>query len=409
MFKQEYINFFLSYGYFPKIAKQTVSLNSYDLDYNQYSLDELSMKAYNLFINNIDSLYRSNELHLLPLSGGLDSRAILAGLLKCTEAKNIYAFTYGATGTLDYEIGKKIATTVGVNHIAFELQNYTYSLEDLLYQSNSVRQQTILFHTPPTEQIDILFKDFTVWSGILGDVVGGSAIPINPSPNLEAAKLMYIKNKIYLNKHIVKTPNKFIKLLLLNSINTNSGLSYDEKIIFTERFEKYYKPIIEFGTNKYYEPFLHNEFCDLMINSPLKYRKSSKLYYRMLYHLSKDIFSLPTKNKFGLGLFANKFHYQLKSGKEKIFRKLGLSQKPLNTNYQFFYLKYNTQKDFKNLIDKQLLDLGSRNLICTINIDEIARTLKEKYCEVQIIKALVSLEIHLKNGKTLPNKIEDLC
>lgn len=264
---QDYINFFLTFGYFPKQAEQTIEFNDYELNYAEYSLDELGKKASDLFVANIEKLYNPNELHLIPL----DSRAILAGLLKFTEAKNIYAFSYGTKGTLDYEIGRKVAQELGINHISFELQNYEYTLD----HSNSVKKQTLLFHNPPTKQIDTLFKDFAVWSGIVGDVVGGSAVPDTYSKSFNDARLRYLSKKTYLKKHIVNNVNVFEKLLLIDEPQHKSLISNDEKVIYLERFEKFYKPVIECGENKFLEPFVNSEFTDLMFNAPVEYRKSS--------------------------------------------------------------------------------------------------------------------------------------
>ena len=197
---QEYLRFFLTYGYFPKKATQTVQFNNYSFEYDNCSIDELGIEASKLFHENIDNLYKSNEKHLVPLSGGFDSRAILATLLKFTEAKNIYSYSFGAKDTLDYEIGRDLAQKLGVNHISFDLQSYHYSLEDLLYQSSAVNKQTFLFHNPPLEAVDTLFNEFTIWSGIVGDIVAGSALPTKPSKTIKEAISKYLNNKKYCNK-----------------------------------------------------------------------------------------------------------------------------------------------------------------------------------------------------------------
>ena len=406
---QDYINFFLTFGYFPKQAEQTIEFNDYELNYSEYSLDELGKKASDLFVDNIEKLYNPNELHLIPLSGGLDSRAILAGLLKFTEAKNIYAFSYGTKGTLDYEIGRLVAQELGINHISFELQNYKYTLDDLLYHSNSVKQQTLLFHNPPTKQIDTLFKDFIVWSGILGDVVGGSAVPMTYSESFQEAKLKYLNKKTYLKKHIVTNTKAFEKLLIMQEPENKSLISYDEKVIYIERFEKFYKPVIECGENKFLEPFINSEFTDLMFNAPLEYRKSSVLYYEMLKNLDYEIFSLPIKNKLGLGLLASNGQYFARRVKEKILREFKITKLGLGINYQDFNIKYSTQTGFKKLIDEQLVDLTKRDLVNSLNIEQVHKEFNSTNKNSELIKTLVSLEVHLKNGKKLPSTMEELC
>lgn len=44
-----------------------------------------------------------------------------------------------------------------------------------------------------------MFKDFDIWSGIVGDVVAGSALPVNQSSSVDDAINNYLTKK-----HILK-------------------------------------------------------------------------------------------------------------------------------------------------------------------------------------------------------------
>ena len=83
---EKYIKFFLRYGYFPSKTDNTIKFNNYNWNFNNFSIEENSKKAAELFIKNAESIFNSKENHLVPLSGGLDSRTILYTLLKFTEA-----------------------------------------------------------------------------------------------------------------------------------------------------------------------------------------------------------------------------------------------------------------------------------------------------------------------------------
>jgi len=78
-------------------------------------------------MNEISKLFISGKKHVVPISGGLDSRAILASLLKFTEAANIYTYTFGTPSTFDYEIGNLIAKETGTMHTSFPLNDYIFS------------------------------------------------------------------------------------------------------------------------------------------------------------------------------------------------------------------------------------------------------------------------------------------
>ena len=56
---QDYINFFLTFGYFPKKAEQTIEFNDYELNYSEYSLDELGKKASDLFVKILEEAFNT--------------------------------------------------------------------------------------------------------------------------------------------------------------------------------------------------------------------------------------------------------------------------------------------------------------------------------------------------------------
>lgn len=57
----------------------------------------------------------------MSLSGGLDSRAILGGLISAGLKDSIVTVTFGTPGTYDFDIGKKIATELGIKHELIDL------------------------------------------------------------------------------------------------------------------------------------------------------------------------------------------------------------------------------------------------------------------------------------------------
>ena len=49
--------------------------------------------------------------HYIPLSGGLDSRALLAAAMEA--GAEVETLTFGMPGTMDYEDGNRVARAVG--------------------------------------------------------------------------------------------------------------------------------------------------------------------------------------------------------------------------------------------------------------------------------------------------------
>ena len=58
-------------------------------------------------------------VHILPMSGGLDFRAVLGGLLEHIPSSQIVTVTYGIPGTWDFEIAKMISRKFGIQHVGY--------------------------------------------------------------------------------------------------------------------------------------------------------------------------------------------------------------------------------------------------------------------------------------------------
>ena len=65
--------------------------------------------------------------HIIPLSGGWDSRAILGALLERIDSDRIRTVTFGMPGQLDYDLGKTVADSVGIEHHAFDLRSINFT------------------------------------------------------------------------------------------------------------------------------------------------------------------------------------------------------------------------------------------------------------------------------------------
>lgn len=86
-------------------AYHPVAMKNWDEFYDQ--LPVVTESLLNSFSNNVK--------YYIPLSGGIDSRLVLAAALK-TNPKEIYSRTFGSSNSLDVKYGRKVAQKAGVNH-----------------------------------------------------------------------------------------------------------------------------------------------------------------------------------------------------------------------------------------------------------------------------------------------------
>jgi hypothetical protein len=212
--------FFLATGYFldtnarlqlpiPNISQ----IEKYKL-LNTKEHEDLFTKFWSNKINT-EFTKNCNRKNLVLLSGGIDSRAILYELLKNTDADQINTLTFGSPGTLDYEIGNKIAKKLGTKHESIEIDDSILSLENINQFGRNIDFSTNLFLTMPFNML-MDYKEFNIWSGTVIDVYYGRHTHVQPECNSSKMVDQFINenviNKQYesiLNKeYIIKNLNK---------------------------------------------------------------------------------------------------------------------------------------------------------------------------------------------------------
>jgi len=167
--------FFLACGYYLD-NKPAIELDlkpSDTFNFNNFDEAKIAFKSQwkEVFKNQFETkLYKDD---LVPLSGGIDSRALLMEMLKYKSASDIYTLTFGVEGSLDFEIGNSIAKFFGTKHTAAILDsNTSFSLKNVLHFGFNTEFSTNLFLTPPLHFFDDHYSK-NIWSGTIVDVFFG--------------------------------------------------------------------------------------------------------------------------------------------------------------------------------------------------------------------------------------------
>jgi len=403
------LNSFLKFGYFLDYKNPNYKIDLSGIDKEKYkdaTENELIDIGIKLWKEAIQKQFNPNEKHVVPLSGGLDSRAILAALLEFTEAKNIYTYTFGTPGTLDYDIGNMVAKKVGTNHTKFPLTEHKYTIEEEIDISKRIDYQTVLFHHPPVWELVKKFSNCCIWSGFMGDPIAGSHIQDAPSTNIKYAKDIFKKKNRYVSS-IDLTNIKFKDSNgLISSAECNKyKLTLDEQLDFENRQLKYIAPHVLMKGFKYKTPFLTSEWFNFILSVDNKYRKDMFIYKKNLLNAFTIFFKLPTKNNYGLPLTADRKLVILKKMQNKIqckLSKIGLKFPNPNINYLDFDEGIRTREDLKKIIYESIMDLKKRKIVDWIDIDVIwKRHINKQVNHADALLVLASLEIHLKAGKKI--------
>ena len=136
---------------------------------------ELVSELSRLFKQSVRKRVKSNEKIGVTLSGGLDSRAILAAVPEYYQS--LHLVTFGKEGSDDVEIARKVAKIKGAEHHIFEIDSNTW-LVPRISPVWKCEGAFSLLHMHGLEVFDEYrsYADFNL-NGFLGDaVLGGSYI-----------------------------------------------------------------------------------------------------------------------------------------------------------------------------------------------------------------------------------------
>jgi asparagine synthase (glutamine-hydrolysing) len=300
----------------------------YDEGYDTKSNEELIEELGALWQKAVERRIKKDEKIIIPLSGGLDSRAILAAALKCTLKDKIITFTFGEPGSFDFEIGKLVAKKAGVRNIQtgvekenFEEQ-YNISMNDIEGMIDATPYFIIKDYKKMIELGD------KIYTGYMGETIMGSHISSKMLNKKLKSEQDYIDSKsIIFEEHLLndledikKLFNPFyinienIEYSLERTLEELKRISNEDMVTccsiwdYKHRQNKYTMfAVFKYGEFfKYSTPFLDNELIDFMLKIPPELRFNENLYIQMLLKKYPELFKLPTKTNLGLKLDAGR-------------------------------------------------------------------------------------------------------
>lgn len=147
---------------------------------------------------------------VIPLSGGLDSRAIVAMLFKLNYS-NVICYTYGKKSSEEYKISKKVADILGYQHIFIEYKDEIW--KNVFSESNSIFFEYAfngvslphyqdMYAIGKLHENGLIPRDSIIIPGHSGDLIGGSHLRSEyNSYIIKDSKFLDPKN-IIISKHI---------------------------------------------------------------------------------------------------------------------------------------------------------------------------------------------------------------
>jgi hypothetical protein len=351
----------------------------------------------------------AGKTHVLPLSGGLDSRAILGSLLDNVDHRQIQAVTFGTPGTWDYEIGRRVAQAAGVRHESIDLTSsqWKWSSAELIETAAKTERVAWVFDAHVNRHVPERFGRSPVyWSGFMGEALAGAHLPPCSSASWTDAKSYFVS----WNRHcrsINLWPPHFKPEDKLPAVPfcDREVLSYDDQLDFAIRQQNLIRHIVLPAQYDYRTPFLQTEWLRFILNVPRCCRQRQHLYKEVLRAAYPRLFSLPAKNSYGLPLksphwrqYVRRQGLRLRAAAKRFVPWIDWGTSP-SINYMDFDRGLRERADLKTVIYENMQDLKKRGVIDWINVDTIwKRHHEHRGNHADALTLLASLEISLKSG-----------
>ncbi|MBI9089204.1 MAG: hypothetical protein JEZ12_08310 [Desulfobacterium sp.] len=426
MYNMENISSFLYYGYLPKWnmdfesnifpnndlkeIRKTIQANNECKD--ESILIDKGIKALKASFTDANGKGKN----IVPLSGGLDSRTILAGLIDAGLKDSIITVTFGTPGTWDYELGSSLAQELGLCHETIDLTKIRIEEKHLLETARNSSAWTFLIDGYFNSLICKRYgKDATYWSGFMGDNIAGSHLPASESLNWSKAKCTFLGwNRFVRSTSLFPPGFNPEKSLPPSPLIDGMIISYDDALDFFIRQQNCIKPTLITNGYRYKTPFISFEWVKFILTIPRYYRENNYIYNKIIMKAYPEIISFPAKNAYGgrIGISKTVFRSRhiLSTIRNKVAFLNDSKMKLLDVvwdhlkiyqaiNYIDFDFAIRNRPGFKSLVFKNINDLKHRKILNWLDLDHIWLNHQNKNANHgKALMLLTALEINLKTS-----------
>jgi hypothetical protein len=369
--------------------------------YRDMPEEELIKQGKQKWLQVIDNLYNSQSEPVVPISGGLDSRAILAGLLECADAASIQTYTFGLPNTYDYDIGNRVAAQAGTKHTRFDLSRFAFDDEILAATCRQTDGNVNLFFPGFTLPIvEFYGEGAEFWSGFMLDVLAGHFVTkgnVVPQKNTDLNReigefFLHGAKKTSCHSVTHSQIDKWVRIIDIDS-RCSKEISLDEQLHYYLGVERNGGNQLLFKDYGYVTPFAENQWMEFMLSVPVSLRLGERLYKRLFRRSFPSLFSLPVKDTLGMSLEASKLVVTLNKIKNRLRKRLDPGYLDPGTNYVDLDRKLRSDSLFKRQVEASVVELKKRQFLDNQFVDRLWREHQaEKQNNAEILLNLASLE-----------------
>jgi len=345
----------------------------------------------------------------ITLSGGLDSRALLAAAKKQYSGL-IKTFTFGKLGCADAVIAEQVSKQAKLHNQFIEINsdNWFEGRELGIWQTDGLIN---VLHMHALSSVDTISSSSNyLLNGYLGDVTLGGSYLFEGNDN---KLILADKVKARYKKHAshTKFESKYYKSLS------------DDPVFIYNRGIRFISAGTDLLSHKLhnFKPFLDNDLVDFVYSLPDDYRRDGKLYHHMLLKYYPDYFADIPWQKTGepLSLFNEKITIKAKlksslsallkvTSCDAVVRKL---YKKLFNKYEYVdYDIWLRTPEFHRYVIEVVLNEESK--ICELLTRNKVKSLIDGFYKAnteikpEVIGSLLTLELYFNQLSRLKNKAE---
>lgn len=343
--------------------------------------------------------------HLVPLSGGLDSRLILGWLLENFDRSKITVVTHGMRNTLDFEIARAVAKKARVRHILIDIGKISINTQDVVHTACKCSNWAFLLAAHANFMLySFADSNTAVWSGFLG----GESAGLHYQGHMEcqaALDLFYTiqrRTSLYSDCHPQDIAN-----VPLNSICI-SGLNNFDVLDFSLRQEYFIKPSLIPKDQHILTPYATPEWIGFILNIEDSLRSNKAFFDQFVDWRYPKLFAFPAKDRVtgkriprrkGVKYFAirTKILSQRISAKFVRFFRLSHIIPHPRQNYWRFSGDLSRNKNIGKFVLENVSDLKKRQIIRDLNISAMVKSNRQHGKFAAELLYLSQLECYLKS------------
>ncbi|MBL8062680.1 MAG: 7-cyano-7-deazaguanine synthase [Anaerolineales bacterium] len=353
-----------------------------------------------------------NADHIVLLSGGMDSRAILGGLLDNLPKSRIIAATYGIPGSWDWEIAKAIAKKNGIHHELFDISNDRWNVDQLVAAAVRLKHPVSVHQSYVRQKVNNHFGiNCVYWSGLAGDSLAGSDLPKIPSRNKREAIRRHINLYPTHNYKDTEFQEEVIDWMFAGcpwDRLARGKYLVDQQLDLGIRQNLLTRPIVIVEGYKFMTPFLTRCWTHYISNAPYKWLFGLYLYRRVIQDSYPRLSKFPSTATAGMSLFASKGSILVGKAIAKIkpyLMRSDVYRSHPRTNYINWTEALRHKTSLHNMVYETLQDLKKRGIFDNKELDSWWQDhLTRKMDYTTLLMNLSSLELLFKAGVMSPSE-----